>query len=244
MAKYGLIGKNIGYSFSKIFFQKKFENEKRKDIYENFDIPSIDRFPEIISKYTDLKGLNVTIPYKEAILPYLDIIDEEAANIGAVNTIQILSDGRLKGYNTDHYGFASALASFLPLQEKSALVLGTGGASKAVIYVLNSLQFDFKVVSRKRSFKAICYEDIDAELINSSRLIVNCTPLGTYPNVDEFPKIPYQFINKNHLLFDLIYNPETTEFLKLGFAKGARISNGIKMLELQAEKSWKIWKSQ
>lgn len=243
MAKYGLVGKDIAYSFSKTFFSIKFEKENRQDTYHNFDIESIDQFPKIISENPDLKGLNVTIPYKEAIIPFLDRIDKEAQEIGAINTIKFQNDGSLKGYNTDHYGFAKALANFLPLKDKSALILGTGGASKAIKYVLKTMGFRYQVVSRKKTESTITYSNLNKQIIEDHCLIINCTPLGTSPNISACPTIPYQFITKDHLLFDLIYNPSQTEFLKLGRAQGAKTSNGLKMLEHQAKKAWKIWRS-
>ena len=170
-------------------------------------------------------------------------MDKVAATIGAVNTVKILKNGNLAGYNTDHYGFANALADFFPLKEKTALVLGTGGASKAICYVLDAMDFEYKVVSRTKTDHTITYQELNREIMTSHCLIVNCTPLGTFPDVQSYPDIPYTFLSKDHILFDLIYNPRETEFLKRGFAKGARVSNGLKMLEYQAKKSWKIWKS-
>jgi len=243
MAKYGLIGKNIAYSFSKTFFTVKFEQEKRNDSYHNFDLESIEMFPDIIKQHDDLRGLNITIPFKEQIIPLLDKVDKEAEKIGAVNTVKILRDGRLIGYNTDHYGFAKSLADFFPIKEKTALVLGTGGASKAICYVLDTMNFDYKVVSRIASENTISYNDLNMSIMSSHCLIINCTPLGTFPNIQEYPDIPYEFLSKDHVLFDLIYNPRETEFLKRGFAKGSRVSNGLKMLEYQAKKAWTIWKS-
>ena len=243
MAKYGLIGRNIAYSFSKTFFSIKFEKENRPDSYENFDIECIEQLQEIVVNNSDLKGLNVTIPYKEEVISLLDRTDKEAQKIGAVNTIKVLKDGKLIGYNTDHYAFAKALADFLPLERKTALVLGTGGASKAIIYVLEAMNFDYQLVSRAKTENTITYDEITREVINDYYLIVNCTPLGTFPNVHEYPEIPFEFLTSKHLLFDLIYNPRETEFLKRGFAKGARVTNGLKMLEYQAKKAWSIWKS-
>lgn len=243
MAKYGLVGKNIDYSFSKAFFTKKFEKEKSSDSYSNFDIDSIEKLAEVLAQNPDLKGLNVTIPYKETVIPYLDKIDREAKKIGAVNTIKIEKNGTLIGYNTDHYGFAKALANFFPMADKTALILGTGGASKAIAYVLEAMCFDFAFVSRDKSDTAITYSQLNQEIIAKHCLIVNCTPLGTFPNIQLYPAIPYEFLSDKHILFDLIYNPRETEFLKRGFAKGARVINGQKMLEYQAKKSWKIWKS-
>ena len=243
MAKYGLLGKDLSHSFSKSFFTKKFEKEKRKATYHNFELEQVELFPELLAQTEGLKGLNVTIPYKEAIIPYLDKMDKEAAKIGAVNTIKFRKDGKLMGYNTDHYGFARALADLFPIKEKTALILGSGGASRAIRYVLDAMEFDYEIVSREASEDTIDYDSITREIMEKHLLIVNCTPLGTSPNVDDCPHIPYQYIGTDHVLFDLIYNPSETEFMKRGFVKGARVSNGLKMLEYQAKKAWKIWKS-
>jgi shikimate dehydrogenase len=243
MFKFGLLGKNIGYSFSKTFFTEKFKNENLPYFYENFDISSIELFPNLISETSNLKGLNVTIPYKEAVLPYLDFVDKKADKIGAVNTIKISENKKLTGYNTDHFGFQKALEEFLPLQKKTALILGTGGASKAIAYVLKKLDFNLKYVSRNESLNTLNYASLDKETIEKYLLIINCTPLGTFPNITDCPPIPYQYLTKNHLLFDLTYNPAQTEFLKQGKLQGANTSNGLKMLELQAEKAWLIWNS-
>mgnify|MGYP005808168755 CR=1 FL=1 len=243
MAKYGLIGTNISYSFSKTFFTLKFEKENRNDTYHNFDIQGIEELDEIIKKHPDLRGLNVTIPLKETVLSKLAFINKEAQTIGAVNTIKIKSNGQLYGYNTDHFGFAKALTPLLPLKENTALILGTGGSSKAVAYVMETLGFDYTFVSRKKQDGILTYTELNSDIIKKHLLIINCTPLGTFPNVHEFANIPYQHITSDHVLFDLIYNPKQTEFLKRGFIQGARVSNGLKMLEYQAEKSWSIWKS-
>ena len=243
MAKYGLVGRNISYSFSKTFFTTKFKLEKRKDTYHNFDIDSIDQLPALFKDDSKLKGVNVTIPYKEVVIPILDRIDKEAKKIGAVNTVKKLKDGRLAGYNTDHYGFAKALANYFPLESKTALVLGSGGAAKAICYVLDAMDFEYLMVSRNPEEGQISYEDLSEQLMSRYCLIINCTPVGTFPNVKDCPDIPHQYLDDRHLLFDLIYNPRETEFLKRGFAKGARVSNGLKMLEYQAKKAWSIWKS-
>ncbi|KAA3622693.1 MAG: shikimate dehydrogenase [Flavobacterium sp.] len=243
MAKYGLIGKDLSHSFSKTFFTYKFEQENRRDSYHNFELDHLEEFPQLIEKTEGLKGLNVTIPYKEAIIPYLYKLDKEAEKIGAVNTIKFRKDGKLIGYNTDHYGFAKALADFFPIKEKTALILGTGGASKAVQYVLDAMEFDYEIVSRKPSVDSISYESLSRDMMADHLLIVNCTPLGTSPNVNECPKVPYQYLGRDHVMFDLIYNPRETEFMKRGFVKGARVTNGLKMLENQAKKAWRIWKS-
>lgn len=243
MARYGLIGKNIDHSFSKKFFTQIFDNDKSNDVYDNYDINSIDDLKSILSQHADLRGLNVTIPYKEEIIPFLHSVDKEALKIGAVNTIKIQSNGRLIGYNTDHYGFAYALSNFLPIHGKTALILGAGGAAKAILYVLTSMDFNYLQVSRSKTENNICYEELDQNIIQEHTLIINCTPLGTYPEIDRYPNIPYKYLNEKHLLFDLIYNPTETEFLKRGFAQGATVTNGIKMLEYQAKKSLSIWKS-
>ena len=242
MAKYGLIGKDLSHSFSKTFFTYKFEQENRRDSYHNFELESLEEFPQLIKNTEGLKGLNVTIPYKEAIIPYLYKLDKEAEKIGAVNTIKFRKDVKLIGYNTDHYGFAKALADFFPIKEKTALILGTGGASKAVQYVLDAMEFDYEVVSRKPTVDSIGYNSLSRDVMADHLLIVNCTPIGTSPNVNDCPKIPYQYLTRDHVLFDLIYNPRETEFMKRGFVKGARVINGLKMLENQAKKSWRIWK--
>ena len=241
MAKYGLIGHNIGYSFSKTFFNFKFEKENRNDSYENFDIPVLSKISEILENNPDLKGLNVTIPYKKSIIQLLDKVDKEALQIGAVNTIKINKDGTLEGYNTDHYGFSKALMEFFPLKEKKALVLGTGGASKAVKYVLQIMNFEVTQVSRTKTENNITYTDLNRDIIKQNYLIVNCTPLGTFPKIEECPDIPYEYLTKDHLAFDLTYNPRETKFMKLSKERGARKSNGLKMLEYQAKKAWSIW---
>ncbi|MDX1462448.1 MAG: shikimate dehydrogenase [Marinirhabdus sp.] len=242
MAKYGLLGKNISYSFSRTFFSNKFEKENKQHTYDNFEIACIEDFETLLTAHPDIKGLNVTIPYKEAIIPYLYKLDKESKEIGAVNTIKFRKDGKLVGYNTDHYGFAKSLIPYLPIHEKTALILGTGGASKAIKYVLDAMEFNYLQVSRTTSKEHITYRDVTKEIIDNHFLIINCTPLGTFPNVHETPKIPYQHLGKHHVLYDLIYNPRDTEFMKLGRAKGARVTNGLKMLEYQAEKSWSIWR--
>lgn len=243
MSKYGLVGKNISYSFSKTYFSEKFEKENLPNTYENFDIGSIELFPKIISETNDLKGLNVTIPYKEKVIDFLDELDEDAEKIGAVNTIKVLRDKKLKGYNTDHFGFQKSLEPFLPLQKKTALILGTGGASKAIAFALKNLGFNFKFVSRNAKPETLTYSDLDKSVIEDNLLIVNCTPLGTFPNIEDYPPIPYQYLTENHLLYDLIYNPVETAFLKRGKSQQAQTVNGLEMLEIQAEKAWKIWNS-
>ena len=244
MAKFGLIGKNIDYSFSRGYFKNKFENENLSHKYVNFDLESISDFPSLIKNDNSIKGFNVTIPYKEQIIPYLDKLDIRAKKIGAVNTIKITKKGNLKGYNTDYYGFKNTLKPFLKDQKYKALILGTGGASKAVAYALKKLNIPYMFVSRqaKNEFH-LTYNNLDENIINSHQIIINCTPLGTFPDINKYPLIPYQGISTNHILFDLIYNPAQTRFLKTGKLHGAKTINGLRMLELQAEKSWDIWNS-
>ena len=242
-SKFGLLGKNISYSFSSGYFTKKFEKlNLKKHKYVNFDIPEIKDFPSIIEETPNLKGMNVTIPYKEEVIQYLDKLDETAKEIGAVNTIKFTKRGDLKGYNTDIFGFENSIKPFLKKHHKKALILGTGGASKAVAYAFKRNDIKFKFVSRNPSEKnQISYKDLSEEILEEYTVIVNCSPIGTFPNVNDAPKIPYQFITDKHLLFDLIYNPEETAFLKKGKEKGAAIKNGYQMLELQAEEAWRIW---
>lgn len=243
MAKFGLLGKNIGYSFSKTFFSLKFEKESLPHSYHNFDMPCIKNFEKFITQNPDIKGMNVTTPYKEKIIPHLFNLDSDSKKIGAVNTIKFRKDGKLIGYNTDHYGFATALAEFLPIKEKTALVLGTGGASKAIKYVLDAMGFQYHSVSRTPGTKILGYNDLTKEIVENYYLIINCTPVGTAPNIHEVPDIPYKYVSTDHVLFDLIYNPRQTEFMKCGEARGARVSNGFTMLKHQALKSWAIWNS-
>lgn len=243
MATYGLLGKNISYSFSKKYFEHFFQSNNLNHQYHNFDIESINEIQKILSTEKNLKGLNVTIPFKQEIIPFLYKMDKEAKVIGAVNTVKVSKKGNLVGYNSDHYGFAKSLSEHFPIADKTALILGTGGASKAVEYVLKSLNFDYKFVSRDKKENAFHYDDLTTEIIERYKLIINCTPLGTSPNTNAFPKIPYNGIGGKHLLFDLIYNPRLTLFLKLGKDQGARIVNGEAMLHYQAKKSWEIWNS-
>jgi len=239
MHKFGLIGKNISYSFSKNYFTEKFKDLKLENYeYCNFDLQNISEFSNVITE--DLKGLNVTIPYKEQVIEFLNEIDKDAAKIGAVNTIRI-KNNKLKGFNTDVYGFETSLKTLLLPWHSKALVLGTGGASKAVVYVLRKLKIDYLVVSRSPTNGEISYEDVTDEVLINHKVIINCTPLGTFPAVENCPNIPYQYITNKHLLYDLIYNPLKTKFLLEGEKNGATICNGLKMLELQADKAWEIW---
>ncbi|WP_396192820.1 shikimate dehydrogenase family protein [Flavobacterium sp.] len=240
--KFGLIGKNIAYSFSKKYFTEKFSSDLFDDFtYENFDIESINDFPEILKNNPDLKGLNVTIPYKEAIIPFLDTLSDKAFKIGAVNVIRFTKKGNLKGYNSDWYGFKQSLEPLLQPHHKRALILGTGGAAKAVAFALAQLGIFYTFVSREATENAIDYDRINVTTFDNFQIIINCTPLGTSPNVKEFPPIPYQFFTDKHIAFDLIYNPEETQFLKKAKKNGAVTKNGYEMLVFQAEKAWKIW---
>ena len=238
MKTYGLIGKNISYSFSRNYFANKFKKEDIKNSqYINFDIDNLSELNNIFN--TDNFGFNVTIPYKEAIIPYLDSLDFHAEKIGAVNTIKIENEKKI-GFNTDWIGFKKSIEPLLNSHHTKALILGTGGASKAVIYALDQLKIETLMVSR---YGEISYEDLSEEIIQNHAIIINCTPVGTFPNIDAAPEIPYHFITKNHFAYDLIYNPAETLFLKKCKEKGAVVKNGLEMLEIQAEASWKIWNS-
>jgi len=243
MKKLGLVGKNIGYSFSRNYFTQKFSKEGIATIfsYENFDIPNIQEFPEIIKNNPELIGLNVTIPYKEEIIPFLDQLSDNAKQIGAVNTIKIIPNGTLFGDNTDYYGFTESIKPLLKSHHKKALILGTGGAAKAIAYGLKQLSIDFTFVSRIVKKNTIGYEDLDEKTGQEFQIIINCTPLGTFPNTEVCPDIPYNLFTKNHIAYDLIYNPEKTTFLSKAEEKGAIIKNGHEMLIYQAEKAWDIW---
>lgn len=245
MKKLGLLGKNISYSFSRNYFAEKFKNDGilNEFCYENFDIQSINEFPEVLKNNPDLIGMNVTIPYKQEVIPFLDNLSDNAKEIGAVNTIKISSDGKLVGHNTDYFGFTESLKPLLKPHHKKALILGTGGAAKAVAYGLQQLSIDFKYVSRKSSSTTIGYEDLTKEVFEEYQIIINCTPLGTFPNIEDCPDIPYQYLTSNHIVYDLIYNPEKTTFLAKAEAQKATIKNGYEMLVLQAEKAWEIWNS-
>ncbi len=255
MKTYGLIGYPLTHSFSKKYFSEKFEKENIKDsVYNLYPIEHINDLPQLINDNADLYGLNVTIPYKESIMPFLDEIDETAKNIGAVNCIQIVEDAtkvnsliknkKLVGYNTDAFGFRQSIKPFLEKQHEKALILGTGGASKAVAYVLKEIGIDCFFVSRTTkpdSKNSFTYSDLNENVMNAFKLIVNSSPIGTYPNITEAPQLPYEYLSSAHLLYDLVYNPEQTEFLKRGKLKGAATVNGLSMLQQQAEGAWAIW---
>jgi shikimate dehydrogenase len=240
--RFGLLGRNISYSFSKGYFTEKFSKEHFEGCtYENFDIPEINNFTELKETNTDLNGLNVTIPYKESVIPFLDKLSKNAAQIGAVNTIKFTKKGKLKGYNTDYYGFKKSLEPLLQPHHKKALILGTGGASKGVAFALDQLDITHTFVSRGEKENCIDYSLINATTFDNYQIIINCTPVGTSPNVDLFPLIPYEFFTEKHIAYDLIYNPAETQFLSKAKAQGAQIKNGLDMLIFQAEKAWKIW---
>jgi len=240
--QFGLIGKNIAYSFSKKYFTEKFALGYLEDCtYNNFDIQSIETFPQLITDNPQLKGLNVTIPYKEAVIPYLDQLSDKAAKIGAVNVIRFTKKGNLKGYNSDYYGFMKSLEPLLQPHHQKALILGTGGAAKAVAFALEQLGLLYTFVSREVGANSIHYDQINATTFDHYQIIINCTPLGTSPNIEAFPPIPYEYFSDKHIAFDLIYNPEETQFLKKAKQQGAITKNGYEMLVFQAEKAWKIW---
>ena len=239
---YGLIGKNIDYSFSKEFFTNKFKKEKLDCTYINFDIKEIEDLKKIING-NDISGLNVTIPYKERIINYLDFVSPIAKEIGAVNTISF-NNGVLSGYNTDYLGFYDSIKKEIS-QNTKALILGTGGASKAIAYALKLLNVEYLFVSRFTNNKNhILYKELDKKIIDKYNLIINCSPIGTYPKITEIPKIPISLITNKHIVYDLIYNPVKSELLKQSEEKGAKVINGYQMLKNQAKESWKIWNTE
>lgn len=253
MNTYGLIGYPLGHSFSRKFFTEKFATEGIDAQYLNFEIPSIEEFPNIIKNNPTLRGLNVTIPYKQQVMEYLDEISEEAKAIGAVNVVKVSEEG-LTGYNSDVIGFVESIKPLLKVHHKKALILGTGGASKAIRYGLEEkLGMKTMFVSRQRTTDnrqrttdngqrtTINYSDIDASVLREYEVIVNCSPVGMYPHVDECPALPYEAMNENNLLYDLVYNPLETLFMKKGAEQGATVKNGLEMLHLQAIASWKFW---
>ena len=239
--KFGLIGRNITYSFSRSYFTKKFDALKLSDCtYVNFDLKNIFQVATIFEQ-PSLKGCNVTTPYKEKIIDFMDEMDLVAQQIGAVNTIAFLKNGKKKGYNTDAYGFEKSLTALLKPHHKKALILGTGGASKAVAYVLKKLHICYIFVSRNAQKGQMTYADLNQNIVSEHTLIINCSPLGTHPDTEKCPEIPYHFLTQKHFLYDLIYNPSETLFLKKGKQRKTITKNGLEMLGLQAEQSWKIW---
>ncbi len=242
MKKFGLIGFPLSHSFSKKYFEEKFQRENIFDCsYDLFELKTIEELPVLLKSNPDLIGLNVTIPYKESVMKYLDVLSDEAKEIGAVNCIKI-ENGKLKGYNTDTFGFEISLQKFLTIIPDKTFVLGSGGSSKAVCYVLKKLNLPFTKVSREKKDDCSSYEEIFS-LMKESNLFINTTPLGMFPNENDCPNIPYDKLSTHDFLFDLIYNPAETLFLKKGKAIGAKTQNGLEMLQLQAEKSWEIWNS-
>lgn len=247
MDTYGLIGHPLSHSFSQAFFRDKFNAEGLQAEYLNFDIPDPHDVLEVLAAHPTLRGFNVTIPYKERIIPYLDEMSKEAQAIGAVNVVRVAGQGKqrkLQGYNSDVVGFAQSIKPLLRPHHQQALILGTGGASKAVRYALEQrLGLKAQLVSRTPKPHAIVYAQLDAAALDQYTVIVNTTPLGMSPNIDTCPPLPYRFISPRHLLFDLVYNPEQTLFLKKGAEQGAETKNGLEMLLLQAIESWRIWQS-
>ena len=244
MDKYGLIGYPLGHSFSIGYHNQRFADEGINAKYINFEIASIEQLMEVIGQNPELKGLNVTIPYKEKVMEYLDYISPEARAIGAVNVIRVIHEGSkivMRGYNSDVIGFTQSIEPMLEKHHKKALVLGTGGASKAVAYGLKSLGIESVFVSRYERPGTIQYESITPEVVQEYNVIVNCTPLGMFPKIDTCPTLPYDALDENNILYDLIYNPDETLFMKRGAARGAAVKNGLEMLLLQAFASWEFW---
>lgn len=240
---YGIIGNPLTHSWSPDFFAKKFKRLGIDECYERFELTQIAEFPDLLKRIPQLKGLNVTIPFKEKIAPYLDDIDSEAAAIGAVNCIKIV-DGRTKGFNTDIYGLEQTFGNWLPaIFSEKALILGTGGAAKAVAATLNKRHIPFQFVSRIAMPGRLSYQQLSKTIVAGHKLIINTTPLGMFPNINAAPNLPYDAINESHFLLDLIYNPVETLFLKKGKLRGAHTKNGEEMLIAQAEASWKIWRN-
>jgi shikimate dehydrogenase len=245
MDKYGIIGYPLGHSFSRGYFNEKFAGEKIDAEYVNFEIPRIDDIVEVVRNNPNLRGMNVTIPYKEQVIPFLDEIDEDAHKIGAINVIRVTHNAKgeahLKGYNSDIIGFSRSIEPLLDENHKKALILGTGGASKAIYHGLRNLGINGVFVSRQPKPGAFTYEDLTPEVMEEHTVIVNCTPVGMYPKVDACPAIPYELLTKRHLLYDCVYNPEETLFMKRGKEQGAVTKNGLEMLLLQAMAAWEIW---
>ena len=242
---YGLLGKSLGHSFSKDYFTEKFSMLNLNHTYQNIELDDISKIVSFVKEHKDLKGFNVTVPYKESIIPYLDDIDETAKEVGAVNTVKVYDKGKLKGFNTDVIGFKAISCQLSAISKKgTALILGSGGASKAVQYVLENEGVDFDVVSRdKAKAKAKAYEEINEIGFKPYSIIINTTPVGMFPNVDKCLELPYSTVEHGHIFIDLIYNPEETMFLKKARLKGASTFNGMTMLHEQAEAAWEIWRT-
>lgn len=244
MDKYGIIGLPLGHSFSPGFFNEKFKNEGIDAIYEKYELPQIESLLEILAMNPELKGLNVTIPYKQKVMNFLDELSDEARAIGAVNVVRINHDGKklhMKGYNSDVIGFTRSIEPLLTSYHKKALILGTGGASKAIEYGLQKIGLEILKVSRRKDKDTITYDEVTPELIHEYNVIVNCTPVGMYPHTEECPALPYDAMDNRTLLYDLIYNPDETLFMKRGKEHGAVVKNGLEMLLLQAYASWEFW---
>ncbi len=240
MRKFGLIGKTLSHSFSKAFFSEKFQKEDIPASYENIELPDVSLVKEVL-KNGGFSGLNVTIPYKQQIIPFLDELSPEAKAIGAVNTV-VFRDGKTIGYNTDAHGFHQSIKPFLTNVHERALLLGTGGASLAVAYVLKGIGLDVKWVSRApENDQTFAYSDVNEHMLKAFKMVVNCTPLGTYPNVDDCVDFPFEYLTPEHFCVDLIYNPAETTFLRLSKERGATILNGESMLREQALKAWQLW---
>ena len=245
MKKYGLIGFPLGHSFSRNYFNNKFADEKIDAEYVNFEIPSIQDFRRVIEENPNIYGLNVTIPYKQQVIPYLDELDADAEEIGAVNVIKFIREAgqklKLVGYNSDVVGFMGSIKPLLKPHHRKALILGTGGASKAIVYGLRKLGISSVFVSRTKKEGMLTYDELMPEIVQEFTVIINCTPVGMFPHTDACPALPYECLTGKHLLFDLIYNPEETLFMKKGAAQGAITKNGLEMLLLQAIGAWSIW---
>ena len=239
--RYGLVGKNIEYSFSRGYFKQKFETDHLPNCnYENFDLKNIETIKEVLTQQ-NICGLNVTIPYKREVIPFLDFLSTTASEMNAVNTLKFEENGSISGHNTDVYGFEKSLLETVSELPNKALILGTGGASSAIAFVMKKLNIEFTFVSRQKGKNSTEYSAVDESVLRQHLLIINASPVGTFPKIEEAPNLPYHGLTKDHILFDLIYNPLETQFLKEGKARGCKVSNGLKMLEYQAEKSWEIW---
>lgn len=245
MIRFGLIGRPLTHSFSKKYFSEKFQKENISGYeYDLYELESIEEFPALLKNTENLKGINVTIPYKEQVIPFLDRLDPNTAGkINAVNVVKVEEDGTLTGYNSDYIGFKESLLNFIPDNGKGmkALILGTGGASKAIIAVMEELEIPYLKVSRSKSEDTVTYQDLNEEIMSLHTLVINTTPLGTYPKEDTFPALPYELLTKGHYAYDLVYNPSETTFMKKFLEKGGKAKNGLQMLVGQAEASWTIW---
>jgi shikimate dehydrogenase len=243
MDKYGIIGYPLGHSFSRGFFTEKFAREQIEAQYMNFEIPNVEMLRDVLNENPELRGLNVTLPYKTAVIPLLDELSDDARNIGAVNVIRV-RNGYLKGFNSDIIGFMGSIRPLLQPHHKKALILGTGGASRAIRVGLTQLGLQWKHVSRSAREDMFTYSELSPEILHEYEVVVNCSPVGMYPHVDESPAIPYESLTDRNLLFDCVYNPESTQFMQRGAQQGATVKNGLEMLHLQAIASWEFWNSE